>query len=109
MKVDLYPPKSRNTKILAFADVTVEEGIVVRGFRIIDGVNGVFVGIPSKPVTVNGEQRFWNQVAFTSPEVRERFLAELLEDYYRWTKKEPEPDSAPEGKTPVAENGGPPF
>ena len=111
MKVDFYPPKGRHTKILAFADVTVAEGIVVRGFRVTDGANGVFVGVPSKPVTVNGEQRFWNQVAFTSTEIRERFVAELLEDYYRWTKTQADGVSPGEGESPAADDGAtdPPF
>ena len=75
---------------MAFADVTVSEGIVVRGFRVADGTNGVFAAVPSRPITVNGEQRFWNQVVFTSPEIRDRFLSELLEDYHRWRKNEVE-------------------
>jgi len=109
MKVDFSAPKGRDTKILAFADVTVTEGVVVRGFRVVDGANGVFVAVPSKPITVNGEQRFWHQVAFTNNEIRDRFLAELLEDYHRWRKNEVERISPREGKTPVAGDGGPPF
>ena len=88
MKVEFSFPKGRDTKILAFADVTIGEGIIVRGFRVSDGVNGVFAAVPSKPVTISGEQRYWNQVAFESPEIRERFLAELLESYQRWKKGE---------------------
>ena len=111
MKVDFYPPKGRDTKILAFADVTIAEGIVVRGFRVTDGASGVFVGVPSKPVTVNGERRFWNQVTFTDHEIRDRFFAELLEDYYRWTKTQTEGTSPREAKSPVAGDGAtdPPF
>ena len=111
MKVDFSPPKTRDTKILAFADVTLSEGIVVRGFRVTDGTNGVFAAVPSKPITVNGEKRFWNQVAFTSNEIRDRFLAELLEDYYRWSKNEVEQASAREGKAPASGDAaeGPPF
>ena len=110
MKVDFYPPKGRDTKILAFADVTLSEGVVVRGFRVADGSNGVFAAVPSKPFTVNGEKRFWNQVAFTSNEIRDRFLGELLEDYHRWRKSEAEHPQR-EAKAPGAEDGeeGPPF
>ncbi len=100
MKVEFSSPKGRDTKILAFADVTIGEGIIVRGFRVSDGVNGVFAAVPSKPVTISGEQRYWNQVAFESPEIRERFLAELLESYKRWKKGEIEegtPDAAKQG------------
>jgi DNA-binding cell septation regulator SpoVG len=110
MKVDFYTPKGRDTKILAFADVTLSEGVVVRGFRVADGSNGVFAAVPSKPITVNGEKRFWNQVAFTSNEIRERFLGELLEDYHRWRKNEaghPPPEAKASGAEDAEE--GPPF
>ncbi|HEX9724662.1 MAG TPA: septation protein SpoVG family protein [Vicinamibacteria bacterium] len=110
MKVDFYTPKGRDTKILAFADVTLSEGVVVRGFRVADGSNGVFAAVPSKPITVNGEKRFWNQVAFTSNEIRERFLGELLEDYHRWRKNEaghPPPEAKALGAEDAEE--GPPF
>ncbi len=111
MKVDFSPSKGRDTKILAFADVTVAEGIVVRGFRVVDGANGMFAAVPSKPITVNGEQRFWKQVAFTSNEIRDRFLAELLEDYHRWRKNEVEQASVRGGKAPASGDAaeGPPF
>ena len=110
MKVDFYPPKGRDTKILAFADVTVAEGVVVRGFRVTDGANGVFAAVPSKPFTVNGERRFMNQVVFTSNDIRERFLGELLESYYRWSKSEAAPSR--DGEVSVVDardDGGPPF
>ena len=88
MKAEFSSPKGRDTKILAFADVTIGEGIIVRGFRVIDGVNGMFAAVPSKPVMVNGEQRYWKQVAFESPELGDRLLAELLESYKQWKEGE---------------------
>lgn len=109
MKVDFSPPRGKDTKILAFADVTIADGIIVRGFRVSDGVNGVFAAVPTKPVEINGERRYWNQVTFESPEIRERFLAELLESYDRWK------ESGLERATPSAPKGGdadplePPF
>jgi DNA-binding cell septation regulator SpoVG len=77
---------------------------------VADGSNGVFAAVPSKPITVNGEKRFWNQVAFTSNEIRERFLGELLEDYHRWRKNEaghPPPEAKASGAEDAEE--GPPF
>lgn len=110
MKVDFYPPKGRDTKVLAYADVTVVEGVVIRGFRVTDGAKGVFASVPSKPFTVNGERRFWNQVKFTNEEIRERFLGELLESYYRWRKNEAEHgDGATVPSDGARDDGGPPF
>tara|TARA_Y100001938_G_C8003436_1_gene386004 strand:+ start:488 stop:802 length:315 start_codon:yes stop_codon:yes gene_type:complete len=35
-------------KIKAFFDVTTTEGITIKGFKIVEGPNGVFVGCPSE-------------------------------------------------------------
>jgi stage V sporulation protein G len=84
MEIRYYSSKSRGSKILAFADVVLGEGIIVRGFRIVDGEKGLFAAVPSRSFTVDGNPRFVNQVVFTAPELRERFLSELLAGYRRW-------------------------
>lgn len=91
MEAKFYEPRTKSGKIVAFADVTIE-GVVVKGFRVVDGENGRFAAVPSRPVTVSGQTRYWNQIDFTSKTLRERFLAELLEAYERWVEagsKEP--------------------
>jgi DNA-binding cell septation regulator SpoVG len=98
MEIRFYNPKIKETKILAFADVAVAEGVIVKGFKVIDGENGRFAAVPTKSITVQGSPRFINQVVFTTLEVRERFLGELLRAYERWRLTEP---------APVAEEGVP--
>ena len=107
MKVEFSAPRGRDTKILAFADVTIADGVIVRGFRVSDGVNGVFAAVPTKAVETNGETRYWNQVAFESPEIKERFLAELLESYWKWKRGELEP--APRGASKSEDTSKAPF
>ena len=34
-------------KIRAFFDVETSEGFQIKGFKLINGINGVFVGMPS--------------------------------------------------------------
>ena len=84
MKPTFFETKMAGSKTLAYADVDVAEGIVVRGFRIINGVNGLFASVPTKPYTVNGETRFARQVVFSDPNVRERFLGAVLDAYKKW-------------------------
>jgi DNA-binding cell septation regulator SpoVG len=86
MEVTFNPTKNKEGKVLAFAAVEVTDGIVVRGFRIVDGGKGVFAAVPSQGSTLDGKTRYYNQVVFADSEQKERFLAELLEDYYRWLK-----------------------
>ncbi len=48
MNITFRLPRRRDSKILAFADVTVVEGIIVKGFRVVNGSKGVFAAVPSK-------------------------------------------------------------
>ena len=84
MEAKFYEPKNKDGKIAAFADVNLAPGITVRGFRVVDGVNGVFAAVPSRPVTVEGKTQYWNQVVFDTDKRREDFLAQLLSDYEAW-------------------------
>ena len=35
-------------KILAFFDIKTDEGFIMKGFKIVDGNDGLFVGFPSQ-------------------------------------------------------------
>ena len=84
MQASFYEPKYKEGKILAFADVDIGEGVIVRGFRVVDGAKGLFAAVPQKGVLVSGQTRYMNQVVFAKPELKERLLSDLLEAYRRW-------------------------
>ncbi len=84
MEAKFYEPMYKDGKIVAFADIDVAEGITIRGFRVIKGVNGLFAAVPSKPVTVDGQTQYMKQVVFDTNDHREEFLAKLLRDYAAW-------------------------
>lgn len=95
MEVRFSAPKVAGSKILAFADVTVADGITVRGFRVINGEHAVFVAVPARTYTVDGQPRFVNQVVFATTELRDRFLNEVLEGYKRWKESQPAGEGVP--------------
>ena len=35
-------------KIRAFFDLRTQEGVVIKGFKLVEGINGMFVGMPSQ-------------------------------------------------------------
>ena len=35
-------------KVRAFFDLTSEEGFIIKGFRLVEGINGLFVSMPSQ-------------------------------------------------------------
>jgi len=84
MEAKFYEPKYKDGKIVAFADIDLAEGITIRGFRVINGANGLFAAVPSKPVTVDGQTQYMKQVVFDTNDHREEFLAKLLHDYEAW-------------------------
>ena len=86
MEAKFYEPKYKDGKIVAFADIDLADGITIRGFRVIDGANGLFAAVPSKPVTVDGQTEYVKQVVFDTNDHREEFLAKLLNDYQAWTQ-----------------------
>lgn len=49
--VHVYPFKENPSmgKTRGFANVVVNDQLVLRGLRIVDGVNGLFVGYPNDP------------------------------------------------------------
>lgn len=87
MEATFYEPSTKGSKILAFADVDVARGVTVRGFRVVDGANGRFAAVPSKPVTVDGQTQYKNVVVFDTKERRAEFLARLLRDYEAWEQQ----------------------
>jgi DNA-binding cell septation regulator SpoVG len=89
MDANFYQPRVRDGRILAFADVDVANGVIVRGFRVVRGARGPFVAVPSRPFSpggAGGQTRYYNQVAFVNNDTRNRFLTRLLDAYQHWEK-----------------------
>ncbi len=49
-------------KTLAYFSLKTSEGLIVKGFKLIDGSNGVFVGPPSKK---GKDEKFYDDVYLT--------------------------------------------
>ena len=47
MKIDRMNKGSWG-KVRAFFDLQTEEGFTLKGFKLIDGISGLFVGFPSQ-------------------------------------------------------------
>ena len=86
MEAKFYEPRYKDGKIVAFADVEIADGITVKGFRVVNGDAGLFAAVPSKPVVVEGQTRYMNQVVFAAKANKEAFLSRLLEAYDLWLK-----------------------
>ena len=58
----------------AFFDVRTAEGILIKGFKLVDGKNGLFVGMPADP-DKNEKQKFWDKVIMSKDQASELLKA----------------------------------
>jgi len=83
-------------KIKAFFDLRTEEGFVIKGFKLIHGINGLFVGNPSQ----KGNDGEYYDTIFAEKELKEE-LSQLAIDHYG---QEVMPENEPFTDTSSAEN-----
>ena len=80
-------------KLTAFFDVVTDEGFIIKGFKLVNGINGSFVGFPSqKGKDENDEEKYYDTV-WIADEVRETMREKLnkmaVEEYDKDNPNEP--------------------
>ena len=64
-------------KIKAFFDLETSEGFVVKGFKLVQGINGLFVGFPSQ----KGNDDEYYDTVWAEKDLREE-LSQMAIDYF---------------------------
>ena len=64
-------------KIKAFFDLHTDEGFVMKGFKLVQGINGLFVGFPSQ----KGNDDEYYDTIYADRELKEE-LSQMAIDYY---------------------------
>ena len=79
-------------KVRAFFDLTTEDGFTIKGFKLIEGINGIFVSMPSQKGN-DGEYR--DTIWLDSKSLRDE-VTNLAMDFYNNTTETmgPEPVAA---------------
>ena len=73
-----FPIKAKDSKVKAFASVTLDKTICITGIRIIDGSKGLFISFPQQ----KGSDEEYHDVVFpVTKEAREGFSKKILEAY----------------------------
>ena len=88
-------------KLTAFFDVATDEGFIIKGFKLVNGINGPFVGFPSQK---GNDDEYYDTVWLTE-EVRESVREQL--NKMATEKYNNEQGSTPEPVMPVAEESTP--
>ena len=83
MKISRMNPFSGSSKTVAFFDVETEEGINIKGFTLVEGSNGLFVGVPSEK---GKDDKYYDRV-YIPKELKEQ-LTEMAISMYNEMKDE---------------------
>lgn len=70
---------SGSNGLKAFFDLETSEGITIKGFKVADGKNGLFVGVPSDQ-DKNDKGKYWDKVLM-SKEVKDKLTKIALDEY----------------------------
>ena len=73
-------------KIKAFFDLQTEDGFTIKGFKLVEGTNGLFVGFPSQK---NSDDEYHDTV-WVEKEVREQVIELAKREYESSTEQEQE-------------------
>ena len=74
--------KLANGKSLkAFADINVNDALLIKGLRVMDGKKGIFVTMPREQSTK--DKKWYDTVRCLSKQVREEISGKVLEAYER--------------------------
>ena len=82
-------------KVRAFFDLATQEGFIIKGFKIIEGINGLFVSMPSQK---SNDGEFYDSV-FASRDLRDELNSLAIGAYQEESHETPE---AQEATTPEA-------
>ena len=69
-------------KIVANFDVVSSEGFSMKGFKLVDGINGLFVSVPSQKGTdEQGNTKYYDTIWIESKELRQELNDLAIETY----------------------------
>ena len=54
-------------KLTAFFDVATDEGFIIKGFKLVNGINGPFVGFPSQK---GNDDEYYDTVWYSAVYIR---------------------------------------
>ncbi len=67
-----------DAKTKAFVDITLD-GVIIKGLRIVDGANGLFVSMPRH----QGKDGRWYSTVYPATKEKEKQLSELVLTAYK--------------------------
>ncbi len=78
LKVDRIHKLSDNGSMKAFVDLSINDVLVIKGLRVIQGQKGLFVSMPQEQ---GKDKRWYDSIRCLSPEIRDRINEKVLTAY----------------------------
>ena len=75
--IKVYPIKEGNLK--AYVDISIDDAIIIKGFKVMDGKNGLFVAMPS--VQNKRDEKYYETVSCNNTEVKDDLSNTVLVAY----------------------------
>lgn len=69
---------STDGRIKAFVDMNVGDALIIRGLKVVDGPNGLFVSMPQEQ---GKDKKWYDTIRCLSDDVRGRIAECVLESY----------------------------
>ena len=69
--------KGNWSKIRAFFDIKTEEGSTMKGFKLVEGVNGMFAGFPSQ----KGKDEEYHDTIWADRELKDSVTSLAVKEY----------------------------
>lgn len=79
-------------KVRAFFDIRTEDGLIVKGFKLIEGNRGLFVGMPSQK---DKEDKYQDTAYIPDQGVRDALLRMAKESSEQFGRTSNQPTAAP--------------
>ena len=90
-------------KIKAFFDLQTEDGFTIKGFKLVEGINGLFVGFPSQ----KGSDEEYHDQVWADKDVKDQVTELAKREYENDAIDYENAASGKENMVPIAAQGGP--
>ena len=105
LDVRVYPLFQEDSSTRAFASVTIEDLVAIRGIRVIEGEKGLFVAMPQ---SFNKKDETYHDIAFPVTENSRKALNKAVLDEYRELVKAIDMEAEPAQKSDKPIQAAPP-
>ena len=72
-------------KVRAFFDLTTQDGFTIKGFKLIEGINGIFVSMPSQ---IGNDEQYYDTIWVESKQLRDDLTQLAISEYNNSTSME---------------------